>query len=799
MSHRSASPQQQEEQPRSVAENIRDDLKRSLEGLLEGSIDSLRDSVPGEVAPREEESAAPGDRKSEPSLTLEPHDDDDDGTLSRYNSVEEPHLDTSDEDDEDESYEKHLAAWQSSRQNSPNSAASTSPAAVSGAAPAAQPYRGLADDSSPDSAQVSPEVYQAIAADAKLKGGQRRRASASSEKRGWDHSPMTSSPSGSGGPRSLGRTHSAVRAVSEESPRSKADMWLDRGPRPGDRIFVADQESPYAGRSGQGGPYGQVVEVLRDMPGNAERKRVGTVTVLLENREGRISDQEPPRVIQIAAIIPAKAAAEQGLQSTVRRPKPGARTSGGGGTPLSAAAARKIADRKAAHREWWVKDLARVVKALRKNTGYRDLPLMTEQEFDELLGARVAAAAAAVGAREKPSYSDTIGSLVFRDFTAWYLTKDGVFSRQITADTLAQALSTAKRDERDKKERAAQDRRERHTDPASRPVSFAQREEESKRLRQELASKTAPEELNKKYQFREAEARRDLHRRERELASQSKSPEVRGVRPTLQGAARAGLMQAAVVQTWGGAVKDAGGGGGGDLSSSPSSAGNQIGGGGGGGGGVSIRFEYDEEHIAAHEGRKKGALLERQTMLAALRKELLAEKPRALRRRAEAAGLPDDTIAHALEARDPKRALIDLLVKRASRMATLPEGRSGSDSSSANAKRHEPEPEPEPEPEVELEPELEGAKPLGAAVWTAEHVAGWLGEIGLGEYGPQFQQQEMDGAALRRLRMLLDQDGGGGGNVRTQGVWRAQVEEACGLRKLGHFMIFWSELTRLRF
>ena len=39
MSHRSASPQQQEEQPRSVAENIRDDLKRSLEGLLEGSID----------------------------------------------------------------------------------------------------------------------------------------------------------------------------------------------------------------------------------------------------------------------------------------------------------------------------------------------------------------------------------------------------------------------------------------------------------------------------------------------------------------------------------------------------------------------------------------------------------------------------------------------------------------------------------------------------------------------------------------------------------------------------------------
>jgi hypothetical protein len=74
-----------------------------------------------------------------------------------------------------------------------------------------------------------------------------------------------------------------------------------------------------------------------------------------------------------------------------------------------------------------------------------------------------------------------------------------------------------------------------------------------------------------------------------------------------------------------------------------------------------------------------------------------------------------------------------------------------------------------------------------------------LTKIGLGEYGPQFRQQEMEGTALRRLCMLLNQESGTNGNAKTQAVWRQQVEEACGLTKLGHFLIFWSELSRLAF
>jgi hypothetical protein len=47
--------------------------------------------------------------------------------------------------------------------------------------------------------------------------------------------------------------------------------------------------------------------------------------------------------------------------------------------------------------------------------------------------------------------------------------------------------------------------------------------------------------------------------------------------------------------------------------------------------------------------------------------------------------------------------------------------------------------------------------------------------------------------------MLLNQVSGASANAKTQAVWRQQVEEACGLNKLGHFLVFWSELSRLDF
>ena len=787
-------------QHRRTPEAIRDQLRSKLDGLVEATVDELYDFAEVKTSPRAQAREAVDASGADPneSLTLEPDEYDDDDGLSRYQAVEYPHLD--DEELDDETYEGvKTAIERSSQQSSPVSPSPTSGEAAFHAAKA----KGEA------------EAKQKL---------QLRRQQAAARKT-WDHSPKAGSPSGGGGPAAAGR---AVREAWRSEPPPKS-AWAERGPTPGERICVVDRESPHVHR------FGQVVEhrtrvVMSDAtPGNREEstgrrspprtKRVGTVTIRLEDRTGHILPSDTPFVVQLWAIVPAEAAE---IQSTFRRPKLGQKS------PSTAPPQERHG----------LSQLNRVIKALRKKTGASNLPLMTDQEFSELL---------------QPDSS--VRELLFRDFTEWYVDKVSKIleedrkkntsdsfnlARDISASMLAEALRTVRLADREKqeqelartraadrerKDREAQERREQQP-------RFVQLEEETKRLRKELASKTSREELSKKYRYRDAEARRELHRREREDAmSPGTSP--RGIRHTM----KTGAMQASVVQSWAGmagrpdaALGEAEVGAAEQRTISPSArwpsaptAKNR------GPTGVAISFEYDEKYIAAHEDR--ATLVARQEQGRLYELADLNRVIKALRKKTGASNLPlmtdqafskllrPDSSVRRLVFRDFTEWYVDELQKtggsynlvrdvtagmvvdalRAVRLADPDFGDSSKNreqkprpklsSSPGQHQEQEPEPEPEPEPIVRARP----------AQWTVEQVAAWLTEIGLGEYGPYFRQQEMEGTALKQLCVLLNQQGGVNGNAKTQAVWRQQVEEACGLKKLGHFLIFWSELSRLDF
>ena len=67
----------------------------------------------------------------------------------------------------------------------------------------------------------------------------------------------------------------------------------------------------------------------------------------------------------------------------------------------------------------------------------------------------------------------------------------------------------------------------------------------------------------------------------------------------------------------------------------------------------------------------------------------------------------------------------------------------------------------------------------------------WLESIHLGDYAEKFREQQMDGPALVRLRMLLEDP-----DPLKHAVWRRQLEDECGLRTLGHFLCFWQHLQQ---
>ena len=98
----------------------------------------------------------------------------------------------------------------------------------------------------------------------------------------------------------------------------------------------------------------------------------------------------------------------------------------------------------------------------------------------------------------------------------------------------------------------------------------------------------------------------------------------------------------------------------------------------------------------------------------------------------------------------------------------------------------EPEPQPQPEPEPQLEPP---PKPLHTL--DVDAVSEWLESIHLGDYAEKFREQQMDGPALVRLRMLLEDP-----DPLKHAVWRRQLEDECGLRTLGHFLCFWQHLQQ---
>jgi hypothetical protein len=781
-------------------EAIRDQLRSKLDGLVEATVDELYDFAEVTTSPRAQVREAVDAPRADPneSLTLEPdeYDDDDDGALSRYQSVEYSHLDSGDEELDDETYEGvKTAIERSSQQNSP-----VSPSQAAG-------------EAAFHAAKAKGE------AEAKHKIQLRRQQAAALKT--WDHSPKAGSPTGGGGPAAAGR--SVREARRSEAPKS---VWAERGPTPGQRICVVDKESPHVHR------FGQVVEhrtrvVTSDAThGNREEstgrrspprtKRVGTVSIRLEDRTGQILRGDTPFVVQLSAIVPAEAAE---IQSTFRRPKPGQKS------PSTAPAQERHG----------LAQLNRVIKALRKKTGATNLPLMTDQDFSELL---------------QPDSS--VRELLFRDFTEWYVdkvkkileedrkknTSDSFnLARDISASMLAEALRAVRLADREKqeqelartraadrerKDREAQERREQQP-------RFVQLEEETKRLRKELASKTSREELSKKYRYRDAEARRELHRREREDAmSPGSGTSPRGIRHTM----KTGAMQASVVQSWAGmAGKPDAALGGAEVGAaaqgtvspsarwpSASTAKNR------GLNGVAISFEYDEKYIAAHEDR--ATLVARQEQGRLYELADLNRVIKALRKKTGAGNLPlmtdqafskllrPDSSVRRLLFRDFTEWYVDELQKTggsynlvrdvtagmvvdALRAVRLADPDFGDSSSKNRDQKPRPkrssspgqEPEPEPEPTVRVRP----------AQWTVEQVVAWLTEIGLGEYGPQFRQQEMEGTALKRLCMLLNQDSGASGNAKTQAVWRQQVEEACGLNKLGHFLVFWSELSRLDF
>jgi len=558
----------------------------------------------------------------------------------------------------------------------------------------------------------------------------------------------------------------------------------------------------------------------------------------LEDRAGHILQSDSPFVVQLSAIVPAEAAE---IKDSFHRPRT-AKKSGSAGQPTSRVG---LPSTVAAEERYELAQLNRVIKALRKKTGASNLPRMTEQDFSEL--------------QQRDS---SARGLLFCDFAEWYVDKLKTIQEEdkkkktaesfnlaqdISSSTIAEALRAVKRADRERKEQernkmraAERERKDREAqERRNREQGLAKLEEETKRLRKELASKTSREELSKKYRYRDAEARRELHRREREEAmSPGKSPEMRGVRHTM----KMGAMQASAVQSWAGMVRrpeselaGTGAGTAGQGSSSPSVRSPSA---SGAKNGVSISFEYDEKHIAAHE-EERSTLVARQEMGRLYELAELNRVIKALRKKTGASKLPLMTEQEFSELLQPDSSARGLLFRdftgwyvrelkstsesynlahdistsmlvEALRTVKLanPDFGDGSSSSKTregtqpgrkqrvrpqdpNSSPGLPEPEPEPEPERSVRGR--------AAQWTVEDVVAWLTDIGLGEYGSQFRQQQMEGTALQRLCMLLNQDGGVSGNAKTQAVWRQQVEDACGLKKLGHFLVFWSELSRLDF
>ena len=169
-------------------EAIRDELKAKLDGLVEASVDELHDFAgqgkqgaasatlgrSDRLSPEARdvdwanEATALGSRRpDDESLKLglsplEPDDDDDDGALSRYHSVEEPQMDDGDDLDDDTYEGVKTAIERSSQQSSPISPASASHMSGTSSyepqASTAQPYNRQAACSMPQAAGCRPSA-----------------------------------------------------------------------------------------------------------------------------------------------------------------------------------------------------------------------------------------------------------------------------------------------------------------------------------------------------------------------------------------------------------------------------------------------------------------------------------------------------------------------------------------------------------------------------------------------------------------------------------------------------------------
>jgi len=103
-------------------------------------------------------------------------------------------------------------------------------------------------------------------------------------------------------------------------------------------------------------------------------------------------------------------------------------------------------------------------------------------------------------------------------------------------------------------------------------------------------------------------------------------------------------------------------------------------------------------------------------------------------------------------------------------------------------------PEPELAPEcpsshshVEAE-EDESVEPAGIGLWTSDHVASWLEDIGLGHAKAQFSGQAVGGDTLRQISLW---------KISNLELSMKLASQELGLTKLGDVGKFFAELDKL--